>query len=192
MRLDIITRILTWRSKVQGSKFQEKDIAEKAIELFEKHLTELRKYYPVKTICMHGSPLSKYDNKLLWKYYSYRDFGIIGEPYFDIDFNEVFYLTDTGRRWDGDRVSIRDKVNRSPITNHRSPITDYQSQDNWPTYHSTSQIIQAVESGSFPQKAMITFHPQRWTDKPVPWVKELVWQNVKNVVKGWFYVRNER
>ncbi len=30
---------------------------------------------------------------------------------------------------------------------------------------------------------MITFHPQRWTDKPGPWVKELVWQNVKNLVK---------
>ena len=22
----------------------------------------------------------------------------------------MFYLTDTGRRWDGDRVSVRDKV----------------------------------------------------------------------------------
>jgi hypothetical protein len=30
---------------------------------------------------------------------------------------------------------------------------------------------------------MITTHPQRWTDRPVPWVKELVWQNVKNVGK---------
>ncbi len=26
-------------------------------------------------------------------------------------------------------------------------------------------------------------HPQRWTDKPLPWLKELVWQNVKNVPK---------
>ena len=64
---------------------------------------------------MHGSSLSKYDNKLLWKYYNYRKSGIIGEPYFDIDFNEVFYLTDTGRRWDGDRVSVRDKVESKKI-----------------------------------------------------------------------------
>jgi hypothetical protein len=30
---------------------------------------------------------------------------------------------------------------------------------------------------------MLTFHPQRWTDKPLPWLQELVLQNVKNVVK---------
>jgi hypothetical protein len=29
----------------------------------------------------------------------------------------------------------------------------------------------------------MTFHPQRWADAFVPWVKELVWQNVKNLVK---------
>jgi len=59
---------------------------------------------------MHGSPLSKYDNRDLWKNFDYHELGIIGEPYFDVDFNEVMYLTDTGRRWDGFRVSIRDKV----------------------------------------------------------------------------------
>ena len=53
---------------------------------------------------------NKYDNKQLWKYYNYKAYGIIGEPYFDINFNDVFYLTDTGRRWDGDKVSVRDKV----------------------------------------------------------------------------------
>jgi len=30
---------------------------------------------------------------------------------------------------------------------------------------------------------MMTVHPQRWTDSPVAWTKELVLQNVKNVVK---------
>jgi hypothetical protein len=30
---------------------------------------------------------------------------------------------------------------------------------------------------------MMTFHPQRWTDNRVLWMKEFVWQNVKNVVK---------
>ena len=30
---------------------------------------------------------------------------------------------------------------------------------------------------------MMTFHPQRWTDKPIPWMKELVWQNTKNIGK---------
>jgi hypothetical protein len=47
---------------------------------------------------MHGSPRSKFDNKELWSKYNYRDLGIIGEPFFDIDFDDFFYLTDTGRR----------------------------------------------------------------------------------------------
>ncbi|MBC8179929.1 hypothetical protein H8E88_02285 [candidate division KSB1 bacterium] len=48
------------------------------IEDFRSNLEMLRKLYPVKTICMHGSPLSKYDNRLLWEKYDYRDYGIIG------------------------------------------------------------------------------------------------------------------
>ena len=59
---------------------------------------------------MHGSPRSPWDSKDLWKKYNYRDYGIIGEPYFDIDFSKVLYLTDTGRHWDGEKVSVRDKV----------------------------------------------------------------------------------
>ena len=75
----------------------------KAIKSFEQNLAKLRKIVPVSTACMHGSPRSPWDSKDLWKHYDYRDFGIIGEPYFDIDFSEVLYLTDTGRRWDGDK-----------------------------------------------------------------------------------------
>jgi hypothetical protein len=35
---------------------------------FEQNLAELRKLAPVKTICMHGSPCSKWDSKALWKH----------------------------------------------------------------------------------------------------------------------------
>jgi hypothetical protein len=88
---------------------EEEEIVNAAIESFKENLEKLRQIVPVKTICMHGSPLSRWDSRLLWKYYDYRDFGIIGEPYFDVNFNEVLYLTDTGRRWDGDTFNIRDK-----------------------------------------------------------------------------------
>jgi hypothetical protein len=79
-----------------------------AITHFEEKLNYFRQYYPVKTICMHGSPISKFDNRNIWKSNDYRNFGIIGEPYFDIDFNEIFYITDTGRSWDGEKFSVRD------------------------------------------------------------------------------------
>ena len=82
----------------------------KAYEEFCRYLEKLRETVPIKTICMHGSPFSKYDNRSLWEKYDYKELGIIGEPYFDIDFSKVLYLTDTGRKWDGEKVSIRDKV----------------------------------------------------------------------------------
>ena len=39
---------------------------------------------------------------------------------------------------------------------------------------------------NLPDKIMFTFHPQRWTDKPIPWVKELVFQNLKNQIKKYY------
>jgi hypothetical protein len=50
--------------------------------------------------------------------------------------------------------------------------------------YSTKDIIKAAEQNKLPDKIMITTHPQRWTNRPFPWVKEFVWQGVKNVVKG--------
>lgn len=181
--------------RAQGEE-HEKKLADIAIESFARNLQKLREIAPVKTICMHGSPMSRWDSRLLWKYYDYHNFGIIGEPYFDVNFDEVLYLTDTGRRWDGDSVNVRDKVSgirhqasgnensleeltRTPHTAHPIPF---------PKFHSTFDIIKAAEEGKLPDKIMMTFHPQRWTDKPGPWVRELVWQNAKNVVK-YFVVR---
>jgi len=37
--------------------------------------------------------------------------------------------------------------------------------------------------GTFPKQAMLNFHPQRWNDAFVPWVKEIMLQNMKNQAK---------
>lgn len=156
-----------------GYHYEDMDFArgnpEQAIRLFEKHLAQLRQVAPVTTICMHGSPRSPFDNKDVWKHYNYRDYGINGEPYFDTDFRRVFYLTDTGRRWDGGSVSVRDKV-----------------EDHFGLrFHSTRDIIRAVDNQLFPERAMINFHPQRWTDHPPLWWREKYVQQAKNAVKYW-------
>jgi hypothetical protein len=183
--------------KVQGSKFEEAQLYDAAIEIFKTNLEKLRKLYVVKTICMHGSPRSRFDNKAVWKKYNYRDYGIIGEPYFDIDFNDVFYLTDTGRRWDGDKFSVRDKVDSSkfedrrskfhvsvdqPVTSDEQPATSTRGLK----FHSTGELIEAAKNNILPGKIMFTFHPQRWTDNPIPWVKELLFQNLKNQIKKYY------
>ena len=178
----------------------EKELAEIAIESFSRNLQKLRELAPIKTICMHGSPLSKWDSRILWKYYDYHDFGLIGEPYFDVDFDEVLYLTDTGRRWNGSSVNIRDKsINRKDCKESAkftkdeitpSPHRPFAPSPTHPlppsslnNFHSTYDIINSAVKAELPDRIMMTFHPQRWTNEQFPWVRELVWQNVKNVGK---------
>lgn len=155
-----------------GYHYEDMDFAngnpEKAIQFFEKHLQKLRNIVPISTICMHGSPKSKYDNKDLWKHYNYKNYGLIGEPYFELDFNKIAYYTDTGRTWNGKKFSIRDKTNAT---------------QQFPIYQTTFQMIEAIENSSFPPQAMLNFHPQRWTNNSLDWYKEYVIQNIKNQVK---------
>ena len=61
----------------------------KAIKIFKEELKTFREICDVKTICMHGNPLSKWVNKDLWKRYDFKEFGIIGEPYLSIDYKKV-------------------------------------------------------------------------------------------------------
>jgi len=151
-----------------------------AIQHFEKQLQRFRQFYPVKTICMHGSPTSAHDNKDLWKAYDYKHYGIIGEPYFDLfgagerpAVADMHYLTDTGRMWNGERFSVRDKVDI------QKSILDYRT---------TFDLIDAVQSGKLPDKIMITTHPQRWTDNPAEWLIEYLSQTLKNGIK-WLLLR---
>ena len=147
--------------------------AEKALRHFEKQLSYFRQYYPVRTLCMHGAPTSRYDGRDLWKYADYHDYGLVGEPYFDVDFSKVFYLTDTGRRWDGFHVSLRDKV----------PV--YQEEwihRGW-VYHRTDDLLKALQDHRLPRQLMVTTHPQRWTDHRGEWCREKIGQSLKNGVK---------
>ena len=99
---EIIRKIIKLGHEV-GYHYEDMDLAkgniDRAYQMFEKNLSHFREFYPVKTICMHGSPYSKWDNRKIWKKYNYKDSNIIAEPYFDVDYDKVLYITDTGRRW---------------------------------------------------------------------------------------------
>jgi hypothetical protein len=138
--------------------------------LFIKNLEKLRRIAPVSTICMHGSPLSRYDNRVVWEKYDYYSLDIIGDPYLDIDFNKMAYLTDTGRKWNGEKISMRDKV---------------ESQYKF-NFKSTQDIIRNIHL--LPDKVMLNLHPQRWVNGLIPWIKELIWQNLKNQAK-WLLIK---
>ena len=159
--------------KIENSKFESGEdlLIDLSYEIFCKNLNKIKTTADVSTICMHGSPLSKFDNKIIWKKYDYRNLGLIGEPYLDLDWNEFGYLTDTGRRWNGGDVSVRDKVNSKKLFGFRS----------------TLDIIKNIDK--LTDRIMITVHPQRWNDNLINWTTELVLQNIKNIIKKYFFVR---
>ncbi len=138
----------------------------KAIISFEKHLNYFRTFYPVKTICMHGSSTSKYDNRSLWNKFKFEDFGLIGEPYLSLDFSKVFYMTDTGYAWDGGKYATRDLVdNKFGLT-----------------FHASDDIIECVRDGNFPEQVMILAHTL-WTDSIVEWSLLHIREFLRNHIK---------
>jgi len=131
----------------------------KAIALFQTELEEFRKICPVDTICMHGSPLSQYNNRDLWTRYDYHSYGIHGEAFLSFENRDDFhYLTDTGRTWSG-KHSLRD-VMKTP-SGHDDPVS----------LESTDDLIRWIRyTGG--KKLYITAHPERWSATIGEW---LVW-----------------
>ncbi len=130
----------------------------KAIALFSKELEEFRKTGPVDTICMHGSPLSKYNNRDLWKHYDFHAYGIRGEAFLSFEQDDITYLTDTGRTW-SNKHSLRDVMNTT------------RGKDTPVSLDTTDDLIAWLPAG--PKNTIyITVHPERWSSNPVEW---LVW-----------------
>ena len=154
-----------------GYHYEDMDFANgdpaAALTYFEKHLAQLRSVESIDTICMHGSPRSKYDNRDIWNSYDYKKYDILAEPYLDLDFKQIFYLTDTGRRWDGYKVSVRDKVKSAFDL----------------SFHQTRDIIDCIDRGDFPDQVMFNFHPERWTDDMTQWWQDYFIQKIKNSAK---------
>jgi hypothetical protein len=146
---------------------------DKAYESFTHNLEKLRGFYPIKTICMHGSPESKWDNRTVWEKYDYKKHGIICEPYFDIDFNSVFYLTDASRAWNNQKVNRRDKVR----TNLVLPV------------RKIPDLFHHLENNTFPSGAMINIHPHNWASTDLEWVEIFLWQGFKNLIKRYIIIK---
>lgn len=147
-----------------------------AYEDFCRNLENLRKEVPISTACAHGSPKSKWNSQTIWEHYDIHALGIDYEPMLDTDFNTTLYLTDTGRRWDGYRVSVRDKV----------PGHQERWEQEGLSFHTTEDIIQAIKDINHPihrYNLLINTHPQRWMPFSAGWLKEAALQNVKNIVK---------
>jgi hypothetical protein len=119
---------------------------EKSKKDFQNNLEAFRRFYPVQTVCMHGSSGSHIDNRAMWKSCKFEDFGLIGEPYLSLDFNKVLYLSDTSKRWNGSAFALRDKVDSK---------FDFSFTTTW-------DIINSIDK--LPDHIMLTIHPEYWSD----------------------------
>jgi hypothetical protein len=125
----------------------------KAATLFASELEEFRKICPVNTICMHGSPLSKFNNRDLWSRYDYHSYGIYGEAFlsFEQQNNDFRYLTDTGRTWSG-KHSLRDVMKNESLF-----------------LESTDDLINWMQHTAG-KNLYLTVHPERWSANVVEWI----------------------
>ncbi|AKB79716.1 Polysaccharide deacetylase [Methanosarcina horonobensis HB-1 = JCM 15518] len=123
----------------------------KAFELFKSHLDDFRNVCDVKTICMHGKPLSKYDNRELWNEHDYRDLGLIGEAYLSVG-DDLNYFSDTGRTW-GFGNNLRDYI---------------PGKTEKVFANSTDDLIELIKSNEF-NNFYILAHPERWTSSALGW-----------------------
>jgi len=190
---------IAWqRIRPEGKRkvaYNEKDLAAEAYRSFRNNLARLREIVPIETISMHGSPLSRHDGRLIWKYHDYTDLGIKAEPYFDFSLDEMLYLTDTGRRLNGDTVSVRDRRYdramdyysawiRKPVAGSAMAMSGQgMSLHNSYLLKHTDDIVKAASSGNLPRLLLITIHPQRWSDSFNEWMSELISQKMKNLLK---------
>lgn len=155
------------KSRINNVEEYQARLYEIALEDFDKNLTKLRSICPITNIAMHGRPNSKLDSRDLWKQYNYKDYGITSEPYFDIDFDKVLYITDAGRSWDNASINKRDKVS---------------SKYNFHFEH-TNDIIKAFQDNKLPDQIMINIHPEHWADSTLEWLWIWSVRKVKNAVK---------
>jgi len=124
---------------------------DKALKIFSEELQKFREIFKVKTICMHGAPLSDVDNQDLVEYLDFNKFDLEGDAIDSVN-SDVIYFTDTGRRWD-EKFNVRDKVGEKEEKRELK---------------STDELIEAIEEESF-DKLYINAHPERWNENVVMW-----------------------
>lgn len=138
----------------------------KAIKIFEENLKKFKEFN-VKTICMHGNALTKWNNGDLWKKHNFKKFGIRGEAYISVDFSSLEYFSDTGRTWHPSKYNIKD------IPDGHKPKIHIKSTDD---------LIKLI--GEEKTDLYILTHPDKWNNNFFVWIKELLLQNSKNIIKS--------
>jgi hypothetical protein len=123
-----------------------------------------RKICEVKTICMHGSVLSVYDNRDLWNHYDFKEFGIVGEAYRSI--KDVSYYSDTGSNW-----NWKNKMRDFMPDKKEEIVVD-----------TTDDLIKLIKSNKI-NNFYILAHPGNWSSNNIEWCFNYMTNFVFNIGK---------
>lgn len=135
--------------------------------LFEEDLRKFRDICPVHTVCMHGAPLSRFENLSFWETYRLDDFKLSGEGFLSIQ--DVQYFSDTGRSWSS-LHNLRDRLPGDRGIEFNSQII------------STHDLINYISEKHPPRLYLVT-HPERWSEDCIEWFYSYGFDTLCNVGK---------
>ncbi len=157
---EIIDKIAAYDHEI-GNHYETLDKAggdvQKAQVIFAKELGDYRNRYDIRTVCAHGNPLTRYDNKTIWNGLAFSDFGLLGEAFLSLDYERFAYFSDSGRTWLNSRSQ--------KMLGKDSVRTAFEHLK----VKSTDDLIATVKEGALPNICILA-HPERWTGGAVAFV----------------------
>ena len=165
----IVARIAALGHEI-GYHYEDWDRAkgdpERAMALFEDALAALRAIAPVRTMCMHGSPLARENNMTLWKHRSFEAHGV-RDCILSHAWTGFAYFTDAGRTFGATSANLRDELGEAVC----------------PGGVESSADLEAFLSNRRMDKVMVSTHPERWSDAPTVWARQWAWDCAANAAK---------
>ena len=126
--------------------------------IFKQELSELRRWADVDTACMHGNPLTRWNNLDFWQHFSLAQFKLQGEAYLSIHDPNLYYATDTGRGWNRDRYNLKDLFTSTSVKS-------------LPPVASTRLLMDLIGTQDYP-KIYLQIHPNRWSWLNSQWYRQ--------------------
>lgn len=122
----------------------------RARQSFARNLAALRRHATVDTVCMHGNPLTPFDNSALWEDSAdLETFDLLGDAYLSVDFADVTYFSDAGRTWRDGVLKVTDP----PRCVHDKAVQAETTRD-----------LKRLFADGIVQRACVLSHPNRWAD----------------------------
>jgi hypothetical protein len=173
-RPDVMRKIAAMGHEI-GYHYETLDRAKgdlkRALEMFKSELAAFREVADIKSVSMHGNPLTQWDNRDLWREYDVRDYGVLGEAY--LSFHDIIYLTDTGRTW-SPAYKVKDMLPPDAKGKRGSQIA--------PKVRSTDDVIKLIETGQY-SRLYLNTHAGRWGTSSLDWATSVVKDAAVNIVK---------